>query len=244
MLLNVKNLSVSIEGKIVIHDLFLRVAAGEIHVIMGPNGSGKSTFAMALMGNPSYKIEKGTITLEEKKLNSLKPHERAKRGLFLGFQSPVAVSGLPLDSFLRTAKLSHQKNHSASLIRIQNQLEKNSQKIGLNKEFLSRSINDGFSGGERKKAEVLQLLTLKPKLAILDEVDTGLDVDALKKIAEILEGEVKMGMGLILITHYQRILNQIKPDYVHLLRAGEIVKSGDYKLAAQIDSKGYEAAII
>lgn len=238
--LKISNLKVSIEGKKIIHGISLSVAPGEVHAIMGPNGSGKSTFAFAVAGHPQYKINRGKITLGKKTLTGLPPHERARKGIFLGFQNPVAIPGVAVGNFLRTAKYSNLSGRKPDVMKLQKELIKTSQRLNLGVEFLDRFLNDGFSGGERKKAEMLQLVTLAPKFAILDEIDTGLDIDALKIIASVLKGEVKKGMGLVLITHYCRIFNYIKPDCVHILKDGGIFKSGGFSIAQEVERKGYE----
>lgn len=237
--LEIKDLVVSVEGEKVLHGVSLKTKPGEIHAIMGPNGSGKSSLALAIAGHPSYKIKSGTVRLMGKDLLSLKPHQRAKLGLFLAFQNPVVIFGVPVVSFLRAAKSKVDNGQNLNISRFYEQLKENGRSLGLGEELLNRSLNDGFSGGEKKKVEVLTLLALSPKLAILDEIDTGLDVDALKTIAGVINKVAKRGTGIILITHYQRILEYVKPDRVHVLKGGKIVASGDASLAQKIEKEGY-----
>lgn len=236
--LSVSNLFVSVEGKDVVNGISLTVKPGEVHVVMGPNGSGKSSLANSLAGNPVYKIKKGSIKLGNTNLTKAKPDERARAGLFLSFQTPVAVPGVPLDSFLRTSK--SLKKKKLDLVSFQEKLGKVARGLHFQEKFLNHPVNDGLSGGERKKSEVLQLVALGPKFAILDEIDTGLDVDALKIISKAIKAEVERGLGVILVTHYCRMLKYIKPDKVHVLIDGKIIKSGGMNLAFEIEKKGYE----
>jgi len=228
------------DGKKILRGVSLRVKRGEIHAIMGPNGSGKSTLAAALMGHPGYKITAGKIILEGKEISKLLVNERAKLGLFLGFQYPVEVAGVNFASFLRMAvneKLPEGKKISP--IGFRNELGEQAKKLALADDMAKRSLNEGFSGGEKKKSEILQMTILKPKFAILDEPDSGLDVDALKYIAKTVNDQ-EDSPGMLLITHYQRILHYIKPDKVHILVKGKIVKSGGAELALSIEKEGYE----
>lgn len=230
----------TVDGKEILRGVTLTVKKGEIHAIMGPNGGGKSTFAQALMGHPGYEITKGSIELNGENLAKLPPDERAKRGLFLGFQYPVEVAGVNFGNYLRMA-INEQKpedEKKLSPIAFRNQLEQAGEVLGFSEELAKRSLNEGFSGGEKKKAEVLQLSMLKPKFAVLDEPDSGLDVDALKHIAKGING-LDHKMGLVLITHYQRILHHVKPDFVHIIIKGKVVTSGDAKLAEQVEASGY-----
>ena len=242
--LEIKNLKAElIGGKEILTGLNLKVKQGECHVVMGPNGGGKSTLALVVMGHPGYKVTAGNIWLGKQEITNIPSNERAILGLFLGFQYPVEVPGVNFASFLRMAvnekNKANKKEEFLSPILFRQQLNKEAIKLALKEDMTKRSLNEGFSGGERKKAEILQMAILKPKFAILDEPDSGLDVDALKYIAEII-AEVKKSTGLILITHYQRILKYVKPDFVHILVGGKIVKSGDSLLAAEIDEQGYE----
>jgi Fe-S cluster assembly ATP-binding protein len=253
----INNLHVeTIEGKKILEGVSLAIKKGEIHAIMGPNGGGKSTLAQVLMGHPGYVITKGTIHLNGVDIAFLSPDLRAKHGLFLGFQYPVEVSGVNFSSFLRMAINENQELRSTprvlptsrgrknqgkkvSPIAFRNLLEEQAKPLMFREDIGKRSLNEGFSGGEKKKAEILQMALLRPDFAILDEPDSGLDVDALKYIAKTLTS-LDFLYGLVLITHYQRILQYIKPDFVHILVQGNIVKSGDYTLAKEIEEKGYE----
>ncbi len=240
--LEIKNLHVStIDGKKILNGVSLTINQGEIHAIMGPNGGGKSTFAQSLMGHPGYVITEGKIVLNGTDITSLSPDQRAKAGLFLGFQYPVEVAGVNFGNFLRMAinekKLESEKK--VSPIAFRNQVEPVAKELGFSDEIVKRFLNQGFSGGEKKKAEILQLSLLKPAFAVLDEPDSGLDVDALRYIGKAINN-LDYPLGLILITHYQRILHYIKPHFVHIVVKGKIVKSGDSLLAKEIEEKGYE----
>ena len=242
--LKITNLHAStIDGKKILQGIDLSVKTGEIHAVMGPNGGGKSTLAQVLMGHPGYKISKGKITLNSKNLTNISPDTRAKAGLFLGFQYPVEVAGVNFAGFLRMAvNEKAKKTDRVSPIAFRKDLTEKAKKLSFVDDISLRSLNEGFSGGEKKKSEILQLSILKPKFAILDEPDSGLDVDALKYIAKAISA-LDYPLGLILITHYQRILNYIKPDKVHILVGGKIIKTGDAKLAKEIEKKGYEKYI-
>lgn len=246
-MLKISHLSVSVEGKTILKNVSLVVKSGQVSVLMGPNGSGKSTLVMALMGHPRYKIsgearsrfarQTPIIELDGKNIANLKPHERARLGLFASFQSPPAIPGVNAIQLLRLAK---SKSDFSAFTK---QLDKISQSVHLGEAFLRRSLNEDFSGGEKKKMEILQSLYLKPKILIFDEIDSGLDIDALKLIAQNIKTLVKANgqpkTGVLLITHYQRILRYIKPDIVYVLDGGRIVKKGGAKLAELIEEKGY-----
>lgn len=235
----IKDLHVeTIDGKKILQGVSLKIKKGEIHAVMGPNGSGKSTLAAALMGHPGYKITKGKITLADKDITNLPVNQRASLGLFLGFQYPVEVAGVNFASFLRMA-VNENKKTKISPISFREELSRQAKALALTDDMAKRSLNEGFSGGEKKKSEILQLTILKPNFAILDEPDSGLDVDALKYIAKTINDQ-KDPPGIVLITHYQRILHYIKPDKVHILVKGKIVKSGGADLALQIEKEGYE----
>ncbi len=237
--LEIKDLHVSIGGKKILNGVNLKIKQGELHALMGPNGSGKSTLSYALMGHPKYKIESGEILIDGKDITQLKPDKRAKLGLFLGFQYPTEVPGVTLKNFLWKTYRSLNNGNSSFVEFNEMFLEKLGQ-LRMGENFATRYLNEGFSGGEKKRAEVLQLSILKPKIAIMDEIDSGTDVDALKVVAKGLKKTVEENTGVLLITHYQRILNHVKPDFVHVLVDGKIVKSGDYNLAKEIEEKGYE----
>lgn len=240
--LEIKNLHAqTLDGKQILNGVSLKIKQGEIHAIMGPNGGGKSTLSLVLMGHPGYKITEGKILLNGKDITSLTVDKRAKLGLFLGFQYPVEIPGVNFANFLRMAvNEDKQKKEHLSPIAFRNILTDGAKKLALTEEISKRMLNEGFSGGEKKKAEILQMSLLKPKFAILDEPDSGLDVDALRYISETINA-FKFPLGLILITHYQRILHFIKPDFVHVLLNGKIIKSGNANLAKQIEKSGYES---
>jgi len=232
-LLEIKNLSSSVESKQILDGVDMVVNEGEAHVIMGPNGSGKSTLALCVMGHPAHKIKNGDIFFAGQKLNNLKTDERSRLGIFLGFQNPLALEGVSLFSLMQAAK------NAPDVFKLREEISANVSRLGLSDEFVMRGVNDGASGGERKKLELAQAQMLKPKLAIFDEIDTGLDVDALKKIGEEIELMRKQKIAVVLITHYQRILKYIKPDKVHIMMDGRIAKSGSADLAERIGESGY-----
>lgn len=235
----IENLHVSVNGKQTLKGVSLEIEQGKIHALMGPNGSGKSTLAHALMGHPKYKIEQGKIFLDGEDITFLPPNERAKKGLFLSFQHPVEVTGVKLINFLRTAyNTVHKKN--TSVVEFHKFLKEKMQELSMSPDMIKRSLNEGFSGGEKKRAEILQLMLLEPKFAILDETDSGLDVDALRIVAQGINN-VKKNMGILIITHHQRILDYLTPDKVSVMNNGVIVKTGDASLAKEIEQKGFEA---
>ena len=237
--LTIKNIHASIKsGKKILNGVSLTVKQGEVHAIMGPNGSGKSTFSQVLMGHPSYVLEKGKIQIGKKDITYLTPEKKSKEGLFLGFQYPVEVAGVNFGNFLRMS-FNESAEKKVTPIGFRNIVSEKVKPLGFSGDIYKRNLNEGFSGGEKKKAEVLQMTILKPAFAILDEPDSGLDVDALRKIGQTLSS-LDFPVGLIIITHYQRILHFIKPDFVHIMVDGKIIKSGDYKLAKEIEEKGYE----
>lgn len=241
-ILKIKNLHAkTIDGKEILHGVDLEVKQGEIHAIMGPNGGGKSTLAQVMMGHPGYLVTNGSIFLNSTDITNLPPNVRSKNGLFLGFQYPVEISGVNFASFLRMAVNENlpKGDKKISPIAIRNLLNEKSKSLALKDDLTKRSLNEGFSGGEKKKAEVMQLSILKPDFAVLDEPDSGLDVDALKYIAQAIT-DLKHPLGLVIITHYQRILKYIKPNFVHIMIKGKLAKSGTAKLAKEIESKGYE----
>ena len=244
-LLAVKDLHANVgeeDGQEILKGLNLQIQAGEVHAIMGPNGSGKSTLANVLSGRPGYTVTRGTLSLANEDLSHLEPHERAQAGLFLAFQYPVEIPGVSNMEFLKASTDSLAKAHNAEqadaagFIR---QVRTLAESLDLDPQFLKRGVNEGFSGGEKKRNEILQLLLLNPKMAILDETDSGLDIDALKVVAEGVNRYRSTDNGVLLITHYQRLLDYIVPDVVHVLADGQIIQSGDKNLALELEAKGY-----
>jgi Fe-S cluster assembly ATP-binding protein len=238
----IKNLSADIDGKTILKGIDLKVNPGEVHAIMGPNGSGKSTMAGVISGNEDYNITTGKILLEGSDLHGLLPEERAGEGIFLAFQYPVAISGVNNMVFLQASLNSIRKYKGLEPLDAFDCIEliKNKMKLlHMNPELLQRGLNDGFSGGEKKRNEILQMLLLEPKLAILDETDSGLDIDALKTVAEGVNAMRDEKRSFIVVTHYQRLLDYIIPDVVHILKDGKIVMTGDYTLAQRLEKEGY-----
>lgn len=240
---SIKNLSVTIDDKKLINDLSLTVKPGTVHACMGPNGSGKSSLSYALMGHPNYKITQGSILLNDQDLTTLSVDKRAKAGLFLSLQQPYAIPGVVLSTFLRESFRALYPDES--LDTYLDRLSAASNVLKFERSFLDRSVHEGFSGGEKKRCEMLQLLVLQPKIAILDEIDSGLDVDALKCVAAGLQAFKKQSpqSSIFLITHYQRILNYITPDVVHILQDGSLKQSGDASLATRVEKNGYQSFI-
>lgn len=249
-ILEIKNLHAQTEdGLKILNGLNLTVKSGEIHAIMGPNGSGKSTLCKIVMGHPKYEITQGSITFNTQEINELSPNERANLGLFLGFQQPLEIVGVTLGSFLRLAKNANNKAENKEFEPLQptefmKTLKEKADLLKMDHKFIGRSVNEGSSGGERKRAEIAQMAVLEPKIALLDEIDSGLDIDALKIVAKaITETYEKTHCGILLITHYQRILNYITPDFVHIMHDGKIIKSGDKQLAHELEKSGYDQYI-
>ena len=243
-LLTVDGLRVSVDGTPIVNELSLRVAAGEVHAIMGPNGSGKSTLVSTLMGHPKYSVDGGHVQFSGKDLLAMSPDERARTGLFLAFQYPKELAGVNLRSFLFAAcdaqrQVRDPQYRKLSPIKFKAQLETEMQALHMDPAFMDRSVNQGFSGGEKKKAEVLQMRMLRPRLALLDETDSGLDVDALKIVAEGVESMRGPNFSAVIVTHYARLLEYIVPDFVHVMVAGTIVESGDAALAHRLEKEGY-----
>ena len=249
--LEIKDLHVSIESKEILKGVNLRVSQGEIHGIMGPNGSGKSTLANTLMGHPKYKVDSGDILVNGESIVGLTPDVRAKKGLFLAFQYPLEISGVPLAQFLRSAyravKADQQKPDSKgvsgemiSALAFKKKLEEKLKEVEMDPAFAKRYLNEGFSGGEKKRAEILQMAILEPAIAIMDETDSGLDIDAVRKVSEVVSNMAGPKMGVLMITHYQRILQYIKPQFVHIMVDGRIFQSGGFELAQILEEKGYE----
>lgn len=242
-LLQVRNLHVRVDDNEILKGLDLDVSLGEVHAIMGPNGSGKSTLANVLAGKPGYKVTDGEVLYDGEDLLSMLADERALRGIFLAFQYPVELPGIKLREFLRTAVDAQRAHNGEERIKVREfnkLLEARAADVGLDVEMVKRSVNEGFSGGEKKRNEILQLSVLDPKLALLDETDSGLDIDALKVVSEGVNRFSGPGKAIVLVTHYQRILNYITPDSVHVLIDGRIVRSGGSDLAHELEAKGYE----
>jgi len=240
-LLQIKDLHVNVEEKEILHGVSLAAGKGETHVIMGPNGAGKSTLGHALMGNPAYAITEGSILFNGEDITEMSATERAKAGLFLSFQNPIEVPGISLSNFIRNA-LDQRTGKRARLWEFRKNLEKKLEILGMDKAYADRDLNVGFSGGEKKKAEILQLLMLNPSLAILDETDSGLDVDAVRIVSEGVRAFQENGEGtLLIITHSTRILEALKVDHTHILVGGRIVKSGDASLVDEINKNGFES---
>jgi Fe-S cluster assembly ATP-binding protein len=248
----VRNLHVAVEGKEILKGLSLEVRRGEIHALMGPNGSGKSTLANTLMGHPRYEVTSGDILFKGSSILELEADERSRAGLFMAFQYPVAIPGLSVANFLRTAlnaRLSPPETNGAGAVparrgiapkEFRALLQEQMGRLKMDEAFATRYLNDGFSGGEKKRAEILQMALLKPEIAIMDETDSGLDIDALRIVSDGVNALTGPGLGILLITHYQRILNYIKPDFVHVFVDGRIVAEGGPELAHKLEAEGYE----
>ena len=241
-MLEIKNLKAQIEDKTILNGVNLKVNKGEVHAIMGPNGSGKSTLSSVIAGNEDYEVSSGSITYEGDDLLEMAPEERSHRGVFLSFQYPVEIPGLSVSNFIKTAinekrKAFGQENISAKeLLQL---FKEKCELLNIDKEYLSRSLNEGFSGGEKKRNEIFQMAMMEPKLSILDETDSGLDIEALQIVANGVNSLKSSSNSIILITHYQRLLNYIVPDFVHILKDGKIVMSGDKSLAQKLEKEGY-----
>lgn len=238
-LFELKDLKVSVEGQEVLKGINLSISAGEVHAFMGPNGSGKTTLSYVLMGHPRYKVESGKILFEGEEIQGLGPDERARKGMFLGFQYPISIPGLSVANFLRSS-IRSVRGDEIPKKEVRQRIKQELEKLQIPESFMTRSLNEGFSGGEKKKMEVLQLRLLEPKLGILDETDSGLDIDALKCVAQGISDMRGSNRSFLLITHYQRLLDHIKPDHVHILMDGLLVKSGGAQLAKRLEEKGYE----
>lgn len=242
-MLNIHNLKAEIEGKSILKGIDLQINPGEVHAIMGPNGSGKSTLSSVIAGREEYEVTDGSILFEGEDIAELAPEERAHRGIFLSFQYPVEIPGVSVTNFIKSAINETRKAKGLDPMPAKEMLQKMREKMELlemNREFMNRGINDGFSGGEKKRNEIFQMAMLEPKLAILDETDSGLDIDALKIVANGVNKLRTSENAVLLITHYQRLLEYIVPDFVHVLYQGKIVKSGDKSLALELEAKGYD----
>lgn len=243
MLLEIKDLHANIEDKAILKGLNLTVNKGEVHAIMGPNGSGKSTLSKVLAGHPSYEVTSGEVLYNGENLLELEPDERAKAGIFLAFQYPVEVPGVSNAQFLRLAyneKMKHLGEEELDPLEFNDYLKEKAKIVEMDKSFFNRSVNEGFSGGEKKRNEILQMAVLNPTLSILDETDSGLDIDALRIVAEGVNKLRSADNAIILVTHYQRLLNYIIPDFVHVLADGRVVKEGGKELALELEEKGYD----
>ncbi len=246
--LELRNLHVALEdGTEIVKGVDLKVAQGEIHAVMGPNGSGKSTLSYAIMGHPAYEITEGALLLDGEDITALGADERAQRGIFLAFQYPQAIAGVTVTSFLRSAINATRKARNGGqddpipIPEFRKELLEQMDKLKVSRELASRYLNDGFSGGEKKRVEILQMAMLKPRIAVLDETDSGLDIDALKTVAGGVKDLVGPDLGALVITHYQRILEYIRPDFVHVFVDGKIVEEGGPELALRLEAEGYEA---
>jgi Fe-S cluster assembly ATP-binding protein len=243
IILEVHGLTANVAGVQILKGMDLTVREGEIHAIMGPNGSGKSTFAKVLAGHPSYEVTGGTVQFEGTDLMTLEPEERARAGIFLGFQYPVEIPGVSNSAFLRLAYNTMQTargKEELDPLEFDDFIREKLKLLEMDPAFLDRSVNEGFSGGEKKRNEILQLAVLEPKLAILDETDSGLDIDALRVVANGVNSLQRPDNAFVLVTHYQRLLNYIVPDYVHVMQGGRIIKTGGKELALELESRGYD----
>ncbi|MCP3760848.1 Fe-S cluster assembly ATPase SufC [Domibacillus sp. A3M-37] len=239
--LTVKDLHVSIDGKEILKGVNLEIKGGEFHAIMGPNGTGKSTLSAAIMGHPKYEVTQGTITLDGEDVLGMEVDERARAGLFLAMQYPSEITGVTNAEFLRSAvNARREEGDEISLMKFIRQMDGNMDLLEMDQDMSQRYLNEGFSGGEKKRNEILQLMTIEPKIAILDEIDSGLDIDALKVVSKGINKMRGEDFGCLMITHYQRLLNYITPDYVHVMMQGKIVKSGGAELAERLEAEGYD----
>ncbi len=245
--LEIRNLHASVQGdeSLILRGVDLTVKQGEIHALMGPNGSGKSTLANVLMGNPAYEVHDGAVLLDGEDVLDMEPDERSRAGLFLAFQYPVAIPGVTVANFLRHAinarmKAEDPDSKGIPIPKFARMMREKMTQLHIDHAFAGRYLNEGFSGGEKKRAEVLQMAVLEPRIAVLDETDSGLDIDALRIVADGVNSLTGPQMGALVITHYQRMLNYIKPDYVHVMYDGQLVESGGPALALELEEKGYE----
>ena len=243
--LEIRNLYVSVNDKVIIRDFNLTMRQGEIHALMGPNGTGKSTLAYAIMGHPRYQITSGDVLIDGESILGLSSDERAHKGIFLAFQYPVSIPGVSLANFLRVAvnarnKALNPEDKGISVVKFRQLLKSKMDLLKMDYQFAGRYLNEGFSGGEKKRAEILQMAMLEPRFAVLDETDSGLDIDALRIVSEGVNTLAQGHIGVLVITHYQRMLNYINPDYVHIMYGGRIVESGKAELALRLEEQGYD----
>jgi Fe-S cluster assembly ATP-binding protein len=241
----IRNLHANVDGKEILKGVDLTIKPGEVHALMGPNGTGKSTLAYVLMGHPGYEVTEGEAIFKGENILELEPDERAHKGIFLAFQYPIAIPGVTVANFLRTAinarrKVANEEDKGMPIPEFRRLLKSKMDLLKMDHSFAGRYLNEGFSGGEKKRAEILQLATLEPQIAILDETDSGLDIDALKIVSEGVNALRGPGLGALVITHYQRILNYIKPDFVHIMLDGRVVESGGPELALRLEEHGYD----
>jgi Fe-S cluster assembly ATP-binding protein len=239
----IKDLHVAVEGNEILKGVDLSVSRGEVHALMGPNGSGKSTLANAIMGHPSYEVTEGKILFQGQDVTEAEPDERARLGLFMAFQYPSAIPGVSVMNFLRTAINAHRKARGedpVSLKDFRKLLEAQMERLKVDREFTRRYLNEGFSGGEKKRCEILQMAVLRPLVSVMDETDSGLDIDALRTVADAVNAMRGPDLGVLMITHYQRILGYVKPDFVHIMLDGRIVEEGREGLAVELEQKGYD----
>jgi Fe-S cluster assembly ATP-binding protein len=237
----INNLRATVEGKEILKGLSIEIKGGEVHAVMGPNGTGKSTLASTIMGHPKYEVTEGSITLDDQNVLEMAVDERARAGLFLAMQYPSEITGVTNADFLRSAiNARREEGNEISLIKFIRQMEAKMKELEMNTEFAHRYLNEGFSGGEKKRNEILQMMLLEPRIVILDEIDSGLDIDALRIVANGVNSMRSEDRGFLIITHYQRLLNYIKPDFVHVMMQGRIVKSGGPELAERLENEGYD----
>lgn len=239
--LKIENLSASIEGKDILRNLSLTIPKGEVHAIMGPNGSGKSTLAKVLSGHPDYEVTSGSVSLDDQEILGLEPDEISRLGLFLAFQYPMEVPGVSIANFIRAARNARlEEGAKVKAVDFYKELYEKMDDLGMDRKFTARSLNDGFSGGEKKRCEILQLSMLDPKYCILDETDSGLDIDALRVVSEGVNRMRNPDRGILVITHYQRLLEYIVPDYVHVMSEGKIIRTAGKELALELEERGYD----
>lgn len=237
--LAIRDLHVTVEGKQILRGVDLVIPQGQTHALMGPNGSGKSTLAYTLMGHPRYEVTQGEILLNGENVVEMSPEDRARKGLFLAFQYPTSIPGVSMANFLRSA-VKAVRGEEVSPSEFRRLAREKMKQLKIDESFMTRYVNDGFSGGEKKRAEILQMALLQPRIAVLDETDSGLDIDALRLVSEGVNTLAGPNLGILIITHYQRILNYIKPDYVHVMVQGRIARSGGRELAEELEAKGYD----